>query len=371
MKKRWVIITLIILVSFGVTVFALNKKSRTNIEVKTAKAQNGDLVASFSTNGALEAKSKRDYYVQTPTKVTKVRVKIGDNVKKGDILVEFEVQDMSIQLKTAEKQYENAKINLSKTKEAYNKQKEQKNQEQLPTASGISASSLSQSQITENDIKLQENQVEIARLNVESIKQNISKQQKNIKADIDGTISVLNAVEGSMTSVQMPVVSVENTSELQGVLNVNQYDIANIKEGQEASVKFNNQAVKAQVERINPTATRTVSPTGSDTTIKVILNLLEANNQLKPGFEVDVDVKVGEKKNVLKIPAEAVITDKDGNEKAYIVENGIAKLKNIRTGLTSDIEVEVLEGLNSGDKVILNPATSLKDGILVVEKDVK
>lgn len=366
MKKRWVIVTLMILAVFGVSVFALNKKSRTNIEVKTARVQNGDLVASFSTNGTLEAKNKRDYYVQTPNRVTKVRFKVGDNVKKGDILVEFEVQDMSIQLKTAEKQYENAKINLAKTREAYNKQKEQ-----LSATPGISTPSLSQSQITENDIKLQENQVEIARLNVESIKQNISKQQKNIKADIDGTISALNAVEGSMTSVQMPVVSVENTYELQAVLNVNQYDITNIKEGQEAAVKFNNQTVKAQVERINPTATKTVSPTGSDTTIKVILNLLEVNDQLKPGFEVDVDVKVGEKKNVFKIPAEAVITDKDGNERVYIVENGTAKLKNIRTGLTSDIEVEVLEGLNSEDKVILNPATSLKDGILVVEKDVK
>lgn len=372
MKKRWVIGTIIVILLFSSAIFALSRKSRGNIEVKTTAVKQGDIIVSYSTNGAVESRSKREYFVQAPTKITKLRVKVGDRVKRGDIIADLDAQDLSIQLKTAEKQYENAKINLEKTREAYNKQKEQANQAQPPLIPGSNVTpSLTGAPVTENDIKLQENQVEIARLNVEGIKQNMAKQQRTIKSDIDGIITAVNGTEGGMTSVQLPLAVVENTSDLQVVLNVNQYDITNIKEGQEANVKFNNQSVRAVVDRINPTATKVVSAAGSDTTIKVILKLEETNELLKSGFEVDADIKVGEKKNVLKLPAEAIISDKEGNERVYILENNTVKLKNIKTGLVSDVEVEVLEGLKLGEKVVLNPSPSLRDGIQVVEKGVK
>lgn len=52
----------------------------------------------------------------------------------------------------------------------------------------------------------------------------------------------------------------------------------------------------------------------------------------------------------------------------YVVENGIAKQRKVKTGLVSDLETEILEGVNVGDKVILNPSAAIKDGVKVMTK---
>jgi len=67
-----------------------------------------------------------------------------------------------------------------------------------------------------------------------------------------------------------------------------------------------------------------------------------------------------------KIPVECIKYDKAYNTSVFVVENGTAKLTPVRLGLQSESEIEVVEGLKQGDKVILNPSMDLKDGMAVV-----
>jgi HlyD family secretion protein len=354
MKKRGLIITLIIIAAFSALIFSLNRAGNKEIEVKTAPVKKGDITAYFSTSGSVESKNKKDYFGQG--KVVKVNVNTGDSVKKGNILIEFETQDLSLQLKTAQKQYENAKIQL----EILKKQRDTQRDDNIPqTIPQIPQSSNPQS--IDDQIRMQQNQVEVARLNVESIKQNIEKQQKYIKADFDGIITAVNAVQGGAASPQLPVVTLEDITSLQVTVNINQYDITRLKTGQEAQVKFSGKSFKGQVLSINPTATKSMTQTGTDTSIKTVIRLIENDGTLKPGFDVDVDVITDKKKNVLKLPAEALITDKEDNERVYIIQNDTAILRDIETGISSDTEAEVLKGLNEGDAVVLNPTPNLKD----------
>ncbi|MCX7950951.1 MAG: efflux RND transporter periplasmic adaptor subunit [Clostridiales bacterium] len=359
MKKKGIVISLIVVLVFVATIFSLKKGAQKPIEVKTSTVKKDNLIASFSSSGTVESKEKKEYYALTSGKVIKVNVKVSDKVKKGDVLVEFEVQDMSNQLKTAELQYESAKIqldNLKKQKENLNNLPAQNTQNQ-----GVSI---------DDQIKLQENQVEIARLNVLNIKQNISKQQRYIKADFDGVVTQLNVKEGAPAPMQMPVVVVENVNNLRVAVNINQFDSDKIKDGMEANIKFLDYGVKGKVVSIDKVATKTMSASGSDTVVKAYVDITETTDVIKPGFDVDVDIKVAEKKDVLIIPIEALITDKENNVKVFVVENGIAKLTNIKIGLQSDFDVEVVSGLKEGDRVVLNPAATLKDGMKVLDKDV-
>lgn len=364
MKKRWLIITLIIIAIFSALIFSLNRASKKSIEVKTATVKRGDITAYFSTSGTVESKNKKDYYGQG--KVVRVNVSTGDTVKKGNVLIEFETQDLSLQLKTAEKQYENAKIQLEMLKKQRNNQEDDNIPQTIPQIPQVA-----NNQSLEDQIRIQQNQVEVARLNVESIKQNISKQQKYIKADFDGMITAVNAVQGGTATPQLPSVTLEDLSSLQVAVNVNQYDITRLKVNQEAKVRFGGNSFKGRVLSINPTATKSMTQTGADTSIKAVIRLLENNGTLKPGFDVDVDVITHKKQSVLRLPAEALITDKEGNERVYIIQNDRAILRDIETGISSDTEAEVLKGLSEGDRAILNPTPNLRDNIKVNTGDKK
>jgi len=52
----------------------------------------------------------------------------------------------------------------------------------------------------------------------------------------------------------------------------------------------------------------------------------------------------------------------------YVVENGIAKQRKVKSGLVSDLETEIIKGVNVGEKVILNPTSSIEDGTKITIK---
>ncbi|MEZ0536386.1 efflux RND transporter periplasmic adaptor subunit [Caldicellulosiruptoraceae bacterium PP1] len=369
MKRKLLIIGIMVIFVTVITFYLLSyfKKSDNGIEVITSKALIGNIVANFSTTGDVESKEKYEYYPYSSNKVKKIYVNIGDIVAKGDKLIEFEVQDYTTQLEIAQKQYEIAKLQLDilkKTKEKLKNQTSLSNQIQYGNQiSGLQSSQNAAS--IDDQIKLQEKQVEIAYLNVKSIKDNISKQPKYIYATGYGAVTQINAKENNFTSMQLPVVVTENLNKLQVVINANQYDAQSIKVGQKATIKFLDKAYKGIVSYINPSATKSITQSGVDTFVKINVDIID-KNILKPNYSVDVNIEIGKKENILKIPSEAIITDKYGNEMVYIVdENNTAHLKKIKTGLSSDIETEVIFGLNSQDIVILNPPATVQEGTKV------
>ncbi|MEQ2129130.1 efflux RND transporter periplasmic adaptor subunit [Caldanaerobacter subterraneus KAk] len=382
-KSIWIwIVVLIIVVASIYFISVKNKEAGSAVEVTVSKVEKGDLVSLFSTSGVVESKSKQEFYIFSPTKVLKVYVSVGDQVKKGDRLLELETQDLSIQYQIAKKQLEMAQIQLEALKNLKQKQTEQS---QIPTPSLPQQAPASEQSIPhqtqaqfqqptsslslDDQIKLQEKQVEIAELNLKSIQQNMNKMQKYVTADFDGTVTSLNAKENNyFTSTQFPAITVEDLQNLQVVLDVNPYDAVSLSEGQQAYIHFAGKTFEGKVNKISPTAVKVMSQTGGDSVVKVYVDILNNDGTIKPGFKVDVDIKIGEKKDTIKIPSEAIVTDKNGNEFVYVVENGIAKQRKVKTGLTSDLETEILEGANVGDKVILNPSAAIKDGVKVMTK---
>lgn len=381
------LIVLVILAIVASTVYAIsikNKNSASTVEVNAAKVEKGDIVSLFSTTGVVESKSKQEYYILSPTKVLKVYVSVGDNVKKGDELLELETQDLSIQYQIAQKQLEMAQMQLDALKKLKEKQSQQSQvaaqipntslPQQLPSGeSTVQQPSTSQIQTTslslDDQIKLQQKQVEIAELNLKNIKQNMYKQQKYVIAEFDGTVTIVNAKDNCyFTSSQFPAIAVEDLNNLQIALDVNPYDAVNLKEGQKAYIHFADKTFEGVVSKVSPTATKVITQTGGDNVVKVYMDLLNNDGTIKPGFNVDVDIKIGEKKDTIKVPSEAIVSDKNGNEFVYVVENGIAKQKKVKTGLVSDLETEIISGVNVGEKVILNPTSSIEDGTKVSVK---
>ena len=113
MKKRIIIITIIAIIVI-VTAVNLFGKDRTNAQlVRITKAEMGDIQSWLSTNALIQSNDVKNYFGTSGLKVKNIHVEVGDAVKKGDIILEYDLFDLETAVKQAEIQYENALLNLA------------------------------------------------------------------------------------------------------------------------------------------------------------------------------------------------------------------------------------------------------------------
>ena len=82
---------------------------------------------------------------------------------------------------------------------------------------------------------------------------------------------------------------------------------------------------------------------------------------------MDVDILVEKVANAIKIPSEALKVEKGDKNSVYVVKENIAHEIKVNVGTQSDTEVQITKGVTKGDKVILNPSTSIVEGTIVKE----
>ena len=379
MKKRNKIIISLVVVAVAAGGTAIKVSSSNNnkyTSVKTAAAASGDIKSYLSTTGTIKSQNSEEYYGLTG-KVLNVNYKVGDKVKKRDILVTYDVSDMSSQVQTAQLAYDNAILQnndaVNQNNNILQKIKDLNDQISDP-ANALKADSLKSQrdalQTTSSDkFKQLDNAVASAKINLDSSKQKLS-SGGSIVAQSDGTVTEVNVVAGSSSGAasaqsQGAAVVVQDLDNLKVVISVGKCDAGKVALGQEATIKNNGKEYKGEVAVINPAATQTVSATGTDSSLGIEVNITDKAPELKAGFDCDVDILLAEVKNVLEIPSEALITDKSGNNYAYIINGVKAKEVTVKTGTESDTEIQVLGGLKNGDKVILNPGSNITDGMLV------
>ena len=113
MKKRIIIIT-IIAIFLIVTAVNLFGRDRTNAQiVRITEAEMGDIQSWLSTNALIQSSDVKNYFGTSGLKVIKVHVEVGDAVKKGDVILEYDLSDLETAVKQAEIQYDNALLNLA------------------------------------------------------------------------------------------------------------------------------------------------------------------------------------------------------------------------------------------------------------------
>jgi HlyD family secretion protein len=395
MKKKVITYILIATVMAGGIFFATRREGRDiRTTVKTAEVTQGDVKSYLSTTAVVKSKSSKDYF-PIQGKVKKVNVKVGDRVEKGQVLVEFEVTDPNIAVKQAQLSYDNAVLTKQNQVSSNNQVKESiedlnKQISDLETqiteakknpADGAKVAQLESQKATLNtkkdslkepfsseQLKQADNNIALQKLNLDNAKSNAAKSQSIIVADFDGVVTAVNLVEGATTAVaSQPGITVQDVDNLKVVLSVGKYDAAKIKIGQEAVIKYDGKEYKGRVSFIDPVAKKAPASTGTETTLSVEIDVLDKAEGLKIDFDADVDLLLGEVNSVLKVPAESIRSDKDGKAYVFSIEENKVVEKDVVLGLQSDMEAEILEGITSGEKVILNPSTSIKVGEFVKE----
>jgi len=380
--KKKVIISSLIVVGVLSGVFFINEKKNDSkmVTVKTSMVQLGELKSYISTTATVKSKNSKEYY-GLQAKIKKVNVEIGDNVRIGDILVTYETQDLASTVSQAQIQYDNA---ILSKRDLYNQNNSIKNkiadlsneiailEKSFTPTDKAKLESVKQqksalSPISNEKLKQADNSVRLSEISLISAKQRVAENKSTIVAENAGVVTDLNAIEGSIGNGMQAVVIVQDLVNLKATASLGKYDATKVKIGQEVTIKSGNSIYKGSILFIEPAAKKTVGVTGSETTLGIEISIIDSAPALKIDFDVDVDILVEKVADAIKIPSEALKVEKGGKNFIYVVEETIVHERNVNVGTQSDTEVQVTKGVKTGEKVILNPSTSIKEGTKVKE----
>jgi len=385
------------------------------IIVKAAEIIRGDISSYISADGIIEEVEKAEVFFDTPLKVKKVLVEEGQEVKKGQPLMELDLSALYSQLETlkinrstqensldspamdaeverARNNYEIALRNYNDAKKKYDEKVAMYNasaisKEELEMAekalkeaesgiNGLNNARLAYNSAVEsreNTIRSIKDNLKVLDIQIRDLEKKIDDIEKNCQSPMDGVVAGLGVQENAFTGTMQAAYRIINPHKLQVRADVKEYDIKGVKAGQAVRITGEaideNLMVTGKVRSISPVAVQKMASTGSETVVEVVIDVDEVNASLKPGLNVTCDIYTINKKDVLLLPMEALTLDVNDNNMVYVIdkESKILVKKNVTVGINSDMYVEVLDGLSEGDIVVLDPQPAYTDGMKVKE----
>ncbi|MFT5874483.1 MAG: HlyD family secretion protein [Clostridium sp.] len=381
MKKKTVVYGLIILSILSVA-FLINEKRNDSkiVSVKTSIVEVGELKSYISTTATVKSKNSKEYF-GLQARIKNVNVSVGDKVKIGDVLVTYETMDLASTVSQAQIQYDNA---LLQKKDLYNQNEnilnsisnlakeimgleKSSNQADKAKVEGLKQQKSALSPISVEKLKQADNSVKLSKISLNSAKQKLAENKSTIIATSAGVVTAMKAIAGAVGNGMEAVVVVQDIEDLKGVASLGKYDANKVKIGQEVIIKNGEKFYKGSVSLIDPAANKTVGVTGSETSLNVEIAILEKAPDLKIDFDVDIDILVGKVAVAVKIPSEGLKVEKGNTNSVYVVEKNVIHERRVNIGIQSDTEVQITKGVKKGDKIVLNPTASIKEGLTVKE----
>ena len=375
-----------------------NAKTIPEFTVDVVKRQ--ALKDSVAANGEIQPKTRVNVGVQVTAAIKEIHVQDGHWVKAGDLLVTLDqeryrqaLNQAEMGLKMARKDLEIAQATFTKQDQTYQRQDNlhqlgltsAEDFQQVKLARDTAATSLERAQVA---VQQSEAQAAIARDDLDKtvIRASMAGQVTGLKAEKGET-----AIAGTTNLAGAVMMVISDLSEMMAEIKVGELDVVKVKVGQPAEITVDALPGLVFQGRVMTVATSTDRPAGSTSSsqetqsfkVRVLLEgAAEALAPLRPGMSARIAVLTAEHANVLTVPL-AAIQDKEAKgtglgllngtrSVVYVVRNGLAVEKEIRTGLSTR-RAAVLSGLQEGDQVISGPTkqlSALKDKMPVkVQKD--
>lgn len=400
------------------------------IEVEIALVSKETIVEKVSASGAVQPVVEVKISPEVPGEIIDLAIQEGDSVSKGEFLLKIRPDNFesALQRQTAILNQQKANHSDSKAREAraeasfIRSELEYKRQKSL----------FDQKVISNSDYELAEANYKIAKQDLESSKMNVSAagyavvsskasvreadenlRLTEIKAPMNGIVSMLSVelgetVVGTSQMQGTEMLRIADLSKMEVRVDVNENDIIRINLGDTAivdvdSYSYMDKQFKGVVTQIANSANAKVS-SDAVTEFEVRIRILNSSYQdliqekglkypFRPGMTASVDIITERKKGVISVPLAAVTTrkvekddeeseegekktslnDQEIDEVVFVVIDGVAQKTVVKTGISDFDNIEVLEGLKEGDKVVKGPflavSKRLKNEDLVTEKE--
>ena len=345
--KKKLFIALAIVVVLGAIAFANFKfKREDGIAVNFETIQRRDLESVVSASGKIQPKRSVNISADTMGRVTSLSVNEGDQVTKGQFLLEIDPRNLRTRVESGEASLqasasqlqqmrlsiEAAKVNIKAALDNHARQQELwkgglTTRENLERTENELKSQQANLRAQEQNLKTQELRIAQERASLSSAQYDLSRVR--LESPINGIVTRRNieegetAVTGTMNNPGTVLLTIADMSVLETEVEVDETDIPTVKIGQVAKVTIDaipNQTFTAKVTEIgnSPIQAPGAAAAAQATNFKVVLTLDGEVPNVRPGFTCTAEITTATRKNVLAVPIQAttvreMVVDQEGN----------------------------------------------------------
>jgi HlyD family secretion protein len=392
-RKLWIwggIVVLVIAVILGITIVANGSSTKIDPS-QLAKVERGDIARSVVATGKVQPITQVEVKSKASGIVTKLFVDINAHVHQGQVLAQLDQQEILDQVAAQKAQLAAAESNSHAAAASIQYDKVNAEAPDLPmykhtyeralqmSKDGVvSKQSLDDAeqkylfaantrdkavaQITVDNAKLRQAQSQVAEAEASLRQLEEQLSYTIITSPMDGTVlsrdvEVGDAVSSILVlgSTATLVMTVGDTTQVYVKGKVDESDIGKVYLGQPARIKvesFKDKTFYGKVTKIAPLGVEK----DNVTTFEVRVSIDNPGGELKANMTANAEIILDEHKNVLTVPEQAVLYDKNRNASVEVPDakqkNGRRKVA-IKAGISNGTKTELLSGLNSGDTVIL------------------
>jgi HlyD family secretion protein len=387
-KWGWIAVCVIAIFIMSLTLYGEMNKGAT---VRTAVTVKGTIKAYVEERGRTSL--PHIYHVTMPMqgRVLPVTVEEGDVVRAGEIVVRLENDDwldatketvdiisaVGKWVESVEAQVRAAKIRMDYT------EWEWKANEKLLKAQTISDKEerASRRRYLDSAVKIEESQ---AMLNMSKSVQStmdllpgyVSRNLERtlVKSPVSGTILKRHVWNEKVMTPGEPLLDIGDLSELEITVDVLTEAAVHIQPGDKVEIfgeAVGSEQLTGSIRLVEPEAFTKISSLGVEeqrVTVKIgfskgtLINLEQSGRTLGLQYRVRVRIITEEKSEASLVPRTALFHGIKGQWQLYKVVGGKAQLTDVQVGLMNDYESEILEGVTSGDTVIVAPESSVSNG---------
>lgn len=328
-KKKAIIWIVILAAGFLLFNFFQPKKAAA---LQFAQVKKQDIKSTVSSSGSLTGKDVANLKFKSAGKLAYINVKAGSIASEGEVIAGLDTQDLAIKLQQAENTLRDKQATAQKIEDDVKDHSADETYAQRATRTTAQAARDSAVDAVKDAQRAFGDAVLIS--------------------PISGLVTQTTGIPGQNVSTADLIAQVVDNSQIMFDTDIDEADIGKIAVGQEAEVTldaYEGQIFKGIVDQILP-QTKTTSTNATVVTVRITLNTTPKT--FVNGLSGQASIILAEVKDALTIPQEAL---REEDSTVFVQKDQNLRPVRVKVGIKSDTDVEIKEGLNEGDRVLLNP----------------
>ena len=397
MKKTKILIILLILGVGGYFVYdKFFKAKEEEVEFITKKAKKGSFSKKVDATGEIFATELIDVGAQVSGQIKKLYVKLGDQVKKGDMIASIDSSTQQNSIDNKEAQLAIYKAQLESAKVALNIAKTQFDRENaLFTKNATSKQEFESAKNTysANSAKIKELEAQIKQTNIELSTAKINLGYTKITAPRDGTVVSVQVEEGQTVNANQTTPTIVNIADLSHVkmkMQIAEGDITKIKVGTPVEYSILSEPTKkfqTTVSSIDPGLTTLSdgsygssssskssysSSSSSSSAVYYYAQSIVDNKDgiLRIGMTTQNELLIANVEDAIIVPSIGIKKDENGTF-VYVLKDGKPVKTAVKTGIKDNLDTQIISGINEGDEIITSQGSSSEIAKMIAKEHKK
>ena len=397
MKKTKILIILLILGVGGYFVYdKFFKVKEEEVEFITKKAKKGSFSKKVDATGEIFATELIDVGAQVSGQIKKLYVKLGDQVKKGDMIASIDSSTQQNNIDNKEAQLAIYKAQLESAKVALNIAKTQFDRENALFSKNATSKQEFESvknTFSSNSAKIKELEAQIKQTNIELSTAKINLGYTKITAPRDGTVVSVQVEEGQTVNANQTTPTIVNIADLSHVkmkMQIAEGDITKIKVGTPVEYSILSEPTKkfqTIVSSIDPGLTTLSdgsygssssskssysSSSSSSSAVYYYAQSIVDNKDgiLRIGMTTQNELLIANVEDAIIVPSIGIKKDENGTF-VYVLKDGKPVKTAVKTGIKDNLDTQIISGINEGDEIITSQGSSSEIAKMIAKEHKK